>query len=125
MNIPTPAEYRAAFLALRPFPDKHLDLLRIHYQAPEYTATATQLATAVGYKKHNALNLQYRKMAERFCEHFSVQPDSTLSILMTFPTPKDAGSEHGQLTLRPEVVEALIGLSWFRKAPVAAVTQEA
>jgi hypothetical protein len=129
MKIPAAAEFRAAFLALRPYPDKHLQFLKFHYAAPDFTITATDLAKAVGYAKHNAINLQYGKLAERFCEHFGQKPEkpeTNLTILITDYSLADKSNEHAQLTLRPEVVEALAGLSWFRKAPVAvAVAEEA
>lgn len=131
MKIPTPAEYRAAFLALRPYPDKHLQFLKVHYAAPDFTISATDLATAVGYAKHTAINLQYGKLAERFCDHFGVKPEKPetfLTILITDYTLADKSNEDAKLTLRPEVLEALAGLSWFRKAPVAEaapVTQDA
>jgi hypothetical protein len=125
MKIPTPAEYRAAFLALRPYPDKHLQFLKFHYAAPDFTITAVDLAKAVGYAKHNAINLQYGKLAERFCEHFGQKPEKPetfLTILVTDYTTADKSNEDAKLTLRPEVIEALAGLSWFKKAPVAEAT---
>lgn len=130
MKIPAAAEFRAAFLALRPYPDKHLQFLKFHYAAPDFTITATDLAKAVGYAKHNAINLQYGKLAQRFCDHFGQtpeKPETPLSILVSDYTTADKSNEDARLTLRPEVVEALAGLSWFRKAPVAAaaVAQDA
>ena len=121
MTIPTSAEYRAAFLALRPYPDKHLQFLKVHYAAPNFTISALDLATAVGYAKHTAINLQYGKLAERFCEHFGQKPEkpeAALSILFSDYTLADKSNEDALLTLRPEVIEALAGLSWFKKAPV-------
>ena len=131
MKIPAAADYRAAFLALRPYADKHLEFLKVHYAAPDFTITATELATAVGYKKHNAINLQYGKLADRFCQHFGQtpeKPETPLAILVNEYNTSDKSNEHAQLTLRPEVIEALAGLSWFRKAPVkveVAVAQDA
>src|SRR6476620_10734330 len=119
MKIPAAAEYRAAFLALRPYPDKHLEFLKVHYAAPNFTITSTDLATAVGYAKHTAVNLQYGKLAERFCEHFgkkAEKPETNLSIFLSDYSVADKSNENANLTLRPEVIEALAGLSWFRKA---------
>jgi hypothetical protein len=129
MKIPAAAEYRAAFLALRPYPDKHLEFLKVHYAAPDFTITAADLATAVGYSKHTAINLQYGKLAERFCNHFGQtpeKPETNLTILVNEFNTSDKSNEHAQLTLRPEVIEALAGLSWFRKAqPKVEVPAEA
>jgi len=50
-------------------PDKHLELLRAHFEAPRHAATAQELARKVGYRNYGAVNLQYGRLAHRVGNH--------------------------------------------------------
>ena len=59
----TVAEFKRALLSVSPLADNHLEILRVHYQAPDHTVTATQIAEALGYKNWGGANLQYGILA--------------------------------------------------------------
>jgi hypothetical protein len=115
LDVPTSKAYKRSILALRPIHDSHLEILKTHFLAPAHTITATELATAVGYKNYNAVNLQYGTFADRLCQSLGKIPDTRLSILVTFEKDGFDREEHWKLVMRPEVVQALTELGWFFK----------
>jgi len=119
-EVPSPTEYKRAFLELRPYHDNHLEMLRVHFQSPEHTITMSELAAAVGYQNHNAANLQYGTLADRLCNLLNKNaghPTSRISVLVTFPKDGAQREEHMKLMMRPEVVHALTDLGWFARKP--------
>lgn len=60
---PVTAQYVAAFRAVRGLTDSQVQMLRIHYHAPERTITAKQLARAVGFNSYAVANAQYGRLA--------------------------------------------------------------
>jgi hypothetical protein len=112
-EAPSPEAYKRAILELRPIHDNHLEMLRTHFQSPDHTITASQLAAAVGYQNYNAVNLQYGTFADRLCNSLHKDPDTRLSILVTFEKEGIEQQEHWKLVMRPEVVQALTDLGWF------------
>lgn len=112
-ETPSPQAFKRAILALRPIHDNHLEMIEVHFQAPDHTITASQLAAAVGYKNYNAVNLQYGTFADRLCSILDNHPDTRLSILVTFEKEGIDQQEHWKLVMRPEVVQALTELGWF------------
>ena len=70
----TADEYMAALRAViaEGVPEKHIELLRSHFEAPRHTATARQLAAAVGYSNYNSVNLQYGTLAHRVASRLGV-----------------------------------------------------
>lgn len=116
-QLPTPDAYTYALVTLEPsLPVKHRALLIAHYDAPEHTLTAAQLARAVGYPSFSAVNLQYGTLAKRMCGLLGRSPKYYVSILATF---KVGGAEgHLNWVMRPEVVQALERLEWVTKRAV-------
>jgi hypothetical protein len=61
---PITHQYVIAFSSLTGITDQQVQLLRLHYQAPERTITAKQLAEQVGYSSYVVANAQYGQLAK-------------------------------------------------------------
>ena len=90
-------------------------ILKAHFSCKNYTATARQFADIVGYKKHNAINLEYGLLAKDlaleygFPELDKEQRDfDWLFFLVTF----DCSGPEVQLTLKKNTVLALQHIGW-------------
>ena len=117
----TVAEYKSAFKALRDqMSDSDLRMLKGHYDASNYIITATQLSQVVGFKNFNAANLRYGKLAGRLCEFFEIYPKYNVLVLATF---KQVDVELHWI-MRPQVVQAIHELGWFRREEPATVFEE-
>lgn len=70
----TADDYTAALGAViaEGVPEKHIELLRAHLEAPRHTATASQLARAVGYANYGGVNMQYGTLAHRVASRLGV-----------------------------------------------------
>jgi hypothetical protein len=102
------ADYLSAFRSLRL--SKHdLKMLRTHYDAPEQTLTATQMAHALGYERHGTANAHYGKLATRVGEELGLQPELSLNVLATFDWPQ---GEQCKWIMRHQVADALEKLGW-------------
>lgn len=112
---PATDRYAAAFRALTGLTDRHFQLLRLHYQAPERTVTARQLAELVGYTSYSVANAQYGRLARLVGEQLDYSPEpERLGTLVTFD--KRHGEWHW--LMRPQVAEALESLGWVEGAGV-------
>lgn len=109
--MPTSADFVRAFQQLEPIHENHIAILRHHARGPGRTRTMTELATAAGYADYKPANLQYGLLASRVGAALGL-PNTNLSLLVTFTGPDSHGNEHWELTLRPEVAEALAELGW-------------
>ena len=106
---PTTARYDVAFRAIRDLADGHVQILRVHYHAPERTITAKQLALAVGFNSYSVANAQYGRLARLVGEQLSYNPEpERLGTLVRFE--KRQGEWHW--IMRPEVAQALEILGW-------------
>lgn len=106
---PSFQEYVTAFNKIGPLTDMQVQMLRIHYYAPESTITATQMARAVGYGHYAFANAQYGRIASLMGEQLDYNPASVhLGTLVVFE--KRNGEWHW--ILRPEVARALETLGW-------------
>jgi len=106
---PTANQYAAALGATTGLTDRHYQLLRIHYQAPERTTTAKRLAELMGYRRYSVANAQYGRLARLIGEQLDYNPDpQRLGTLVTFD--KRQGEWHW--IMRPEVAQALELLGW-------------
>jgi 5-methylcytosine-specific restriction enzyme A len=110
MRTPSARQYRAAFTALSDqITDNQRLMLRRHYHAPARTATARQLARAVGYGHYGAANGQYGPLALLVGDQLGYRPNKTrLGTLVTFEHRR--GEWHW--LMRPEVARALELLGW-------------
>lgn len=106
---PSIDDYLWAFRTVPPS-ENQKRMLRAHYNAPEHTITATQLAHALGYKSFAPANLHYGKFAERIRQalrwwHY---PDIHICIFNTFLYRND----EWHWIMHPELAEALEKLGW-------------
>ncbi len=101
---PTVDAFVDALQSLRPLAKHHREILAHHYNAPEHTATATQLADAMGYENYRAINLHYGKFSVLLCEKLGLKPS-----FMVFLAGAEPNDENGQLdlVLRPELADAI------------------
>jgi hypothetical protein len=111
---PTPAAYRAAFLALGA--DLTLTrrrLLEVHYRALGRQLTMSQMAEAMGWKSYSSANSHYGRLAKLVGEQVGFRnPRCHLITLCTFLRPQEKG-DHWLIILRPQVATALRSLGWF------------
>lgn len=110
---PPTARYVVAFRAIRGLTDSHMQMLRIHYHAPERTVTAKQLALAVGFSSYSVANAQYGRLARLVSEQLDYNPEpEQLGTLVKFE--KREGEWYW--LMRPEVAQALETLGWVEGA---------
>jgi predicted HNH restriction endonuclease len=108
-NPPEFQQYIAAFQAVNNLTDHHIQILQIHYDAPEQKITAKQLSQAIGYSHHTTANMMYGRLARLVGEQLGYSPEpEKLGTLVTFEKRK--GEWHW--VLRPEVAQALETLGW-------------
>ncbi|WMW66411.1 hypothetical protein [Nitratidesulfovibrio liaohensis] len=117
MNVPPKEQYIAAFFRCERAIKGRLKILLAHHAFPGHTATATQLAEAVGYPNHSAVNLNYGLLARRVCEEMGLRAEDIggqpTDWLATFTDliPSE-GQGHVALKLHDNVVKALEDLGW-------------
>ncbi len=74
-NAPSVAEYVRALTALgKRVTDEHRSLFRVHYQAPDRTATAKQLAAWAGVAGWSIVNSRYGKLGHAVCDELGIKP---------------------------------------------------
>ena len=106
---PTVEQYVAAFQAVSNITDRHVQMLRIHYHAPERTITAKQLAQFVGFSNYSVANAQYGRLAKLVGEQINYNPEpERLGTLVRFE--RRQGEWHW--IMRPEVATAIEELGW-------------
>ena len=88
-------------------------MLKAPYRAPNQTITATELATAAGYKSYSAANLQYGNVGKALYEELPVEiparEDGSLIYTSALATAgeKTEAEVHWAWKLRPEVAYAI------------------
>jgi hypothetical protein len=122
-DVPSVAEYKAAFLACRDSGvmksmggfSLPLEMLRANYHAPERTLTAGELAAhpRVDLASYKSANLKYGTYAKALCKQLNRKPKVQISILVKFSggAPTD---EFVNWTLLPEAAAALEALGWVK-----------
>ncbi len=114
---PTANRYVAAFRAVSNsgMTDCHLKMLRLHYQAPERTVTAKQLAKLMDYASYSIVNAQYGRLARLVGEQLKYKPNQVfLGTLVEFHKRR----KEWHWLMRREVAEALERLGWVEEATV-------
>jgi hypothetical protein len=111
-------DYAAALAAViaEGVPQRHIDLLRAHYESPRHIATARQLARTVGYVNYGGVNMQYGTLAHRVASRLGVvEPPNGfwLFVLVDWASSSDPRGDT-RFRLRAPVVEALqrLGYPW-------------
>src|SRR4051812_34347490 len=91
-------------------------MLRLHYQAPDHTVTAGELASQVGLGTFKQATLRYNNYAKDLCKRLEREPKYKVAILVKFsggkPGKRPDQDESVRWTLHPEVVTALEE-TWF------------
>jgi len=106
---PSADQYMAAFRKLDNVTDSQVQMLRLHYHAPERTITATQMAHAAGYDHYSVANSQYGRLGRLVGDQLEYNPmKMRLGTLVTFE--KRQGEWHW--LMRPQVAQALECLGW-------------
>jgi len=109
----TADEYVTAFTAIREqMTESDMQMLQAHYQSPDQIITATELANKVGFTNYGAANLRYGILASKLLEFFQIRLDEYVKInaLAYLNNPNN----EWEWTLRPQVVQALKKLKWFK-----------
>jgi hypothetical protein len=120
VDVPTVAQYKAAFLACRPALKSErgwswpLEMLKASYYAPDHTISPGDLARAVGLASYSAANLRYATYAKALCAELGRDPKFKVAILAKF-SGGVPNSEQVQWTMLPQVAEALEALGWVRR----------
>ena len=110
---PATDRYVAALRAVHNVTDLHIQMLRMHYHAPDRTVTAKQLARLVGYSSPSTVNAQYGRFGRLIGKQLEYNPEpERLGTLVHFDKRK--GEWHW--IMRPEVAQALEALGWVKGA---------
>jgi hypothetical protein len=102
-------------------PVRQAELLRAHLWSPRYSASAAELAEAVGYSGWRTVNFQYGALAHRIAVELGIfQPPRGFwaNVLIRWDaddTRSPVG--HARYRLRREVARALIDLGFDAKPP--------
>ncbi len=108
-QIPSTNDYVSAFRHIEGLTQKHVEMLRAHYNSLDRTVTAPELAEIVGYSNLSAVNSQYGRLARKVGELVGFQPEpEQLGSIVEF----DFRNESWHWILRPQVAEALEQLEW-------------
>lgn len=114
-------DYKLAFSMLHDvISNSDMQMLKAHYESPDHTITATQLAYAVGFSNFNAANLRYGQLANKFCKFLQIYPHCKVQIFVIFEKP----AKEWHWIMRPQVVQALHELAWFDKMPPLTILEE-
>lgn len=114
--LPSVAAYTTALMEMYnadAITEKQYDMLIEHYNAPNHTITASELAAAVGYKSYSGANLQYGLLGKNLRRYLNYQGDGQESyVLAHFHAPGTAGNEDWLFVMHPTVATALETLGW-------------
>jgi hypothetical protein len=122
MRIPTAAQYKKAFLAIRPkMHAKHLEMLRAHHAAPGHTISVKALGKAVGYKQAQGA---YGRLGRFLCDELGFEPTmmehgKPVLTQVLADAPGERHDASWEWTLWPQVVQALSDLGWVDNAESA------
>jgi len=114
-KTPTPEQYVDALRRVGDLSDNLVQMLRLHFHANNRTATADELAVAVGYTHRSVANSLYGRLGRQIGELLDFDPGSVRvdSIVLT---TKPEG--RWLWTLRPEFASALQTIGWVDSSHV-------
>jgi hypothetical protein len=118
----TADDYIKAFEELqrtKMFRQKHVALLKAHFEAPNHTATWTELAKKVNYAHGSTVHLQYGTLAGRVARQLKVvdRPHGFWLSVLTRWTEEKSPARHTTFVLRRPVIEALARLGILQTEP--------
>ncbi len=112
---PSAEQYIMAFRKLGSISDNQVQMLRMHYHAPERTITATQMAHGAGFNHYSVANSQYGRLGRMVGDQLAYNPmKERLGTLVTFE--KRQGEWHW--LMRPQLAQALEQLGWVEGAVI-------
>lgn len=118
--VPSVERYKAAFEMFEDeLCDSDLKMLKIHYECPAHTLSATDMAEAMGYANYGAANLRYEKLGGRLCEQLNVSMKYKVNALCSFVKPNTQDNEYWLWVMHPQVVQALEELGWVAATKTA------
>lgn len=106
----TVEDYRRAFARVLPTAAKNqIALIRAHLESPTHTASAKELARAIGVKEFVEVNRTYARLAKAVAGHLGImKPAEGFWLFILADWAEGAHSEgNTRFRLRPEVVQAL------------------
>jgi len=126
--IASAEQFKKALLSLRDqhkFRNTHfVEMLRFHCQAPGHQTTASQLAQGMQppLASYAAASLQYNKLAHLIADELNFTPPQrkkgTRMWWQALSLAENGGDDtldgNFQLTMRPELVSALLELKWSK-----------
>jgi len=86
--------------------DKQWELLCAHYQAPNRSVTARQLAKEVGFQNYGGVNLQYGRLGALLGSVLGLEKRNS-SMLATFIKPEESDNSEWLWVMLPALAEAL------------------
>jgi len=104
---PEASKYIGAFSAImNDIHDGQFAMLKAHYNAPDRSMTATQLAHAANYDHWGLTNLHYGTLGQMLCDELNLKLDPATRAIAT---EKENGTDKGEWLwiIRPEVAEAV------------------
>src|SRR5687767_6425672 len=76
---------------------ERLEMLRLHFDAPNHHITARQMAKAMGFPSWRGANTQYGKLGTLLCSHLGRKPGSdAIFVLVEFIGPDDRKNPYGE-----------------------------
>lgn len=119
-SVPSVEEYLAAF---RNLSDMSREILVAQYTFPNRSASAGQLAAAVGYQDHNGANSLYGNTAKQVCRFLKLEKPKEGDWSQWWPTLSEGDGSHAEYhwMMRENVATALERLGWV-EAPASGVT---
>ena len=91
----------------------HAAMLKAHYEAPEQTITATELAAAANYRNYSAANLQYGIVGKALFDELPIplptRKDGTpiYTFALAEAGERSGDEDHWHWKMRPQVATAL------------------
>lgn len=124
--IPTTQRYQEALTRLSAsLSPNQLALLQAHHQTPDHTATAAELAQAVGFKDYRGVNAEYGRLGKLLREALDFKGEGQESfVIAAFVAPGTQGNTEWLWVMHPELADALEQLGWtsgsqLKTAPTA------
>ncbi|MCR5813128.1 MAG: hypothetical protein K6G15_01360 [Desulfovibrio sp.] len=118
MQLPTTDELTKLFKTSKNIKHNNIKILREHYNSPNYTTTATELAEKLGYKSFSGINGAYGNFVKKLAiEYGWTEEDKKregfcwLYFILDFENKGKIG-EHWKLILRETTIHALKNIGW-------------
>lgn len=107
----TDKEYKEAIEVLN-LSEYQVQMLKLNFNAPAHTITATEMANGMHYKNYNAANLHYGRLGLILGKQLGWYPLPEMKVNVLVEFEKRNGEWHW--IMRPELAEALISLEYFK-----------